>query len=124
MKEIENINMKEIEEALEKATEEITKAKDHFTADKIDIRETMTKAQVEVNNAKAELKAYQEMVYGMEKDGLLDTGRDYIIEYKKGDILINGKKQSTDVIAKYRKYFKNANVTISKQDGVLNIDRD
>jgi hypothetical protein len=124
MEEIKEINMKEIEEALQSAKEDIANAKADLKLDKIDLRETMAKAQAKVNDAKEELKAYQEMVYKMENDGLLNTHHDYTIEYRKGEIFVNGKKQSSEVTAKYRNYFKKESVIIKKQDGDLDINVD
>ena len=115
---------KEIRKALEKAKEEMMNAKENLNREKFDIKEQMEKAQVEVEKAREELKGFKEMVNDMEKAGLLNTSSDYKIEYRNGDILIDGKKLSPEVTAKYRKYFKRENVTIRKEDGALDIDVD
>ena len=82
----------------------------------------MDKARIEVGKATAEMKGYQEMIYEMEKDGLLNTKEDYSIEYRSGELFINDKKQPQSVTDKYNKYFKKKNIAIKKQDGKMKIN--
>ena len=82
----------------------------------------MASSRVEVDKAKEEVKGYQEMIYDMEKEGLLNTKEDYTIEYKDGDLFINGKKQPQEVTDKYKKNFRKKNIAIKKQDGNVKID--
>ena len=126
-KEMENlrkIDMKDIEKELEKAKKEMERVKLDLNEEKLNMKEHMEKARAEIEKAQQELKAYQEMIYSMEKDGLINTKEDYTIEYNEGELTINGKKQSSAVSNKYKKYFKKDKMTIKKQDGDLNIDID
>lgn len=75
----------------------------------------------DLRKAKEELLGFKEMVYEMEEDKLLNTEKDYTIEFKKGELFINQKKQSDQVTAKYKKYFKN-DLRIIKENGNININ--
>ncbi|MBO9151474.1 M56 family metallopeptidase [Chitinophaga sp. GCM10012297] len=83
--------------------------------------ESMKKA--EENRAKAEAvsKSYRQLLDGMEADKLIDRNAEYQVEKKGGDLFINGKKQSPDVLKKYEQYLKNDNVTIRGSKNSLNI---
>ena len=121
MEEVKKVNMKEVQEELEKAKEEIKKAKWDMEKEKLNFKEEMKHAHVDIDKAKEELKGYQEMIYSMEKEGLLSTKEDYTIEWKKGELSINDKKQSAEVANKYSKYFKKDTVTIKKEAGDIDI---
>jgi hypothetical protein len=88
----------------------------------LNMKETMEKARQEVDKAKEEVKGYQEMIYAMEKDGLLNTKEDYSIEFRKAELSINGQKQPTEIFNKYKKYFKKERLTIRKENGDMQID--
>jgi len=88
------------------------------------MNETMTKAYGEIDKAKEELKRYQEMISNLEKEDLLNTREDYTIEYRGGELSINGKIQSKEITKKYKKYFRKETLTIKKQNGDINIDSD
>ena len=88
------------------------------------MKNIMSDAQGGIDEARAELKGYQEMVYAMENEGLLNTAKDYNIRYMDGELTINGKKQSADMATRYKKYFKKESVTIKKEGGKLSIDNE
>ena len=124
--ELQKVNSKEIEKAMENARIEMERVKDDLNLEKLDMSKELDKARIEIDKAKIELKGYQEMIYTMEKQGLLNTKEDYEIEYSNGELRINGKKQTEAVASKYRKYFKSNKdkTTITKEDGNINIDID
>ena len=107
---------KEIKEEMEKAKGEIAKAKEEVSKERLNFKEEMKKAHVEIDKAKAELKGYQEMIYDMEKKGLLNTKEDYTIEWKKGELRINDKVQSAETAAKYKQYFRK-DTKLKKKNG-------
>jgi DNA repair exonuclease SbcCD ATPase subunit len=123
MKKIKEIDMKEMEKEMENARKEIERSKADLDLEKLNMKDEMDNARKEIDKAKEELKGYQEMIYSMEKAGLLSTKGDYTIQYKDGELFINGKKQSAEVTEKYKKYFKK-DTTIKKEDGDFNIDID
>jgi len=121
MEEVKKVNIKEVQEAMEKAKEEIKKAKLDMDKEKFNFKEEMKNAHVEIEKAKEELKGYQEMIYSLEKDGLLSTKEDYNIDWKKGELTINDKKQPAEVVNRYSKYFKKDTVIIKKENGDVEI---
>ena len=123
MEKMKEVDMKQMEKEMENARKEIERAKDDIDLEKLNMKDEMDNARIEIDKAKEELKGYQEMIYSMEKAGLLSTKGDYTIQYKDGELLINGKKQSAEVTNKYKKYFKK-DTTIKKEDGDFNIDID
>ena len=124
MEEAKKVNIEEVEKEMEKVKMEMARLKDELKIEKLDLKETMTKAHAEIEKAKEELKGFQDMIYLMEKDGLLNTQSDYSIEYNKGELSINGKKQPTNIADKYKSYFKKDKLTILKQGGDLKINND
>jgi hypothetical protein len=116
MQKIKEINKEELQKELNNAKAEIAKMKEELTLEKLDLKKEMEKAHIGIVKAKEELKGYQEMIYAMEKDGLLDTKKGYSILYKDGELFINDKKQPKEVADKYRKYFRKDKVKISKDD--------
>ncbi|MFT3825118.1 MAG: hypothetical protein QM731_14435 [Chitinophagaceae bacterium] len=117
---LEKIKSVDIERSMEMARKSMEATRIDMSKMQERVGEQMEKAKVEMEKAKKELEAYQEMVYSMEKDNLLDTKKDYTIEYKNGELLINDKKQPAAVVEKYKSYFKK-DMTIRKEDGHLNI---
>jgi len=122
-RELKKIDSKEWKEEFEKAMQELKRSKADLDLQKLNMKDEMAKAREGIDKAKEEFKGYQEMIYSMEKEGLLSTKEDYKIEYKDGELFINGKKQNQEVTDKYKKYFKR-NTTLKKEDGDFNIDID
>lgn len=114
-------NQKDIEEQIEKARKHIEQSKDQIKLSQQDFQRSLKDAAKSIEEAKKDLKSYQEMIYAMESDGLLDTQKDYRVEYRNGQLTINGKEQPNSVADKYKKYFKKDDITISKEDGKMNI---
>ncbi|MFT3936657.1 MAG: hypothetical protein QM726_23735 [Chitinophagaceae bacterium] len=100
--------------AMEKAQQE---SRNHFNKD---LKLQLEKAQQEVKKASAVLQAYKEMLGEMEKDGLLKADESYKIEYKKGELFINDKKQPANTTEKYKHYFKGDNIILQKDQGYEN----
>lgn len=108
---------KHVKEQIGRAKKQIEEAKEKIRFDKLDIEKSLRKADEGIKKAEAELKAYQEMIYAMEADGLLDTKKDYTIRFNDGKLTINGNEQPESVTNKYRKYFKKDSVTLKKENG-------
>lgn len=114
-------NNEDFQKEMNKVKKEMEELKVDLKKEEFDFKNIMEKAGEEVQKAKEELKGYQEMVYDMEKEGLLSTDGDYTIDYRNGEISINGKKQTSAVSNRYKKYFSKNKVTIEKEDGEINI---
>ena len=119
--ELKKINRVEIEKDLEAARKDIEKARIEIDLDKENLKIDMEKVRQEIDEARLELKGYQEMIYKMEDDGLLDTGKGYSIEYRDGELKINGDKQPDSVTSKFKKYFRK-DVKLEKKNGRFEID--
>lgn len=120
-KEAQKHSQEEVKKALENTKKELARMKEEMKKQQFDFKKQFENATKEVDKAKEELKANQEMIYDMEKDGLLNTKEDYTIEYNDGELTINGKKQPQEVANKYKKNFKKKSIAIKKQDGEIKI---
>jgi hypothetical protein len=124
MQEAREESMKEVQIEMQKAKEEVKKAQSEMQEVKVNMKKELENAHVDIEKAKVELRAYQEMIYDMEKDGLLSTKEDYTIQYKNSELFINGKKQPQATADQYKKYFKKGNTTIEKENGKIDIEHD
>jgi chromosome segregation ATPase len=115
MEEIKKVDIDQIKKELENVKDEMKK-------NKVNIKEEIDNAKEDIKKAKEELKGYRDMLDDMEKNNLIDTKEDYSVEYKNGELFINGKKQSQEVLNKYKGYFKKDNTEISKKNGRFNIN--
>jgi hypothetical protein len=122
MQEARLYSSEKVKKAMENAKKEMARAREKMKNPKFDLKKQMEKAREDMGKAKEEMKGYQEMIYEMEKDGLLSTKEDYSIEYKSGDLFINDKKQPQSVTDKYNKYLRKKNIAIKKQDGKMEIN--
>lgn len=104
------IQMKKIDisKEMQEAKESLRTAKMNINMDEIKktVEKSMAAAKVGIEKARKELGQLKEFTENLEKDGLIDTKKGYRIEIKKGDLYINGNKQSKEISDKYRKYFK------------------
>jgi len=98
-----NDEMKELQEKFQ--SEEFKK---QFDSDKLQkqIDEAMDKANEGIQKAKNELQQFREFTSELEKDGLIDKKKGYEIEWKNGNLYINGVQQSQQVTNKYKKYYR------------------
>ena len=85
----------------------------------------MQTAKESIEKAKKEMLEYKRFIDGLDKDGLIDKDKNYKIEYKNGELSINGKKQSVEVAKKYSSFLKDKkDFTIKKDDDGFDIDND
>ncbi|HVZ55017.1 MAG TPA: hypothetical protein VG870_00035 [Chitinophagaceae bacterium] len=87
------------------------------------IEKQLREARVQVEMAKQELKEYKGFVDQLNKDGLIDKKKDYTIEHRDGQLLINGVKQPDSVYGKYRAFLdKHPRITLRKTDDDFRVD--
>lgn len=122
MKKAQLESREEVKKEMENAKRELAKVREEMKNQKFDLKKEMEQANVEIEKAKSALKGYQEMIYEMEKDGLLSTKEDYSIKYNDGELYINDKKQPQNVTDKYKKYFGKKTIAIKKQNGKMDIN--
>ncbi|HYK47557.1 MAG TPA: hypothetical protein VEV83_20410 [Parafilimonas sp.] len=98
-----NDQMKELKEKIQ--SDEFKK---QFDSDKLqkEIDEAMDKANEGMQKAKNELSQFKEFTNELEKDGLIDNKKGYEIEWKNGNLFINGIQQSQEITNKYKKYYR------------------
>ena len=108
---VKDIDFKGMEESLKKMKPELEKS--------------MQNAKESIEKAKKELLEYKGFIDGLDKDGLIDKDKSYTIQYRNGELTINGKKQSAEVVKKYNSYLKGKkDFTIKKDEDHFNIDKD
>ncbi|MEO6917261.1 MAG: hypothetical protein ABI151_17980 [Chitinophagaceae bacterium] len=110
-----------MKEKMSKLREESKKNQFEFESQKLHINKHIEKAKTDIGKARAKLVAYKSMTEEMESDQLLKRAEDFTIEYKGGELFINGEKQKTGVTKKYKKYFERENVIIKKEKDNLMI---
>lgn len=104
------IQMKKIDinKEMEKAKESMKSAKMNINMDEIKktVEKSIAAARIGIEKAKKEIGQLKEFTENLEKDGLIDRKKGYRIDIKKGELYINGTKQSKEISDKYRKYYK------------------
>jgi hypothetical protein len=92
---------------------------------KPEIEKSMQTAKESIEKAKQEMLRYKNFIDGLDQDGLIDKKGNYTIEYKKGELTINGKKQPAEVVKKYNSFLQGKkDFTIKKDDKGFDIDND
>ncbi|HZF64186.1 MAG TPA: hypothetical protein VEZ55_06875, partial [Chitinophagaceae bacterium] len=61
-----------------------------------------------------ELMLMNQLINGLEKEGLLDSKKPYWVNVKEGELYINGKKQPKEVSDKFRQFFQSDNYGFQK----------
>jgi chromosome segregation ATPase len=119
------VDMEKVKAELKKVQEiDLKKIQDDLRNIQPEIEKSMSEARESIEKAKVELTAYKGFINDLEKDGLIKK-ENYTIEYKKGDLFINGKKQPESVKKKYSDFLKDRkDFTIRKDADDFNIDHD
>lgn len=128
LSEIKKLDTKEIELQLEKAREEMLQQKEHLilnmekAREEIqrelstnNLKEEISKARIEIEAAKEEITSYKKLIQALEKDGLLKTVENYVVEYDNGILTINGKIQQAAISNKYKSYFRKDKIRLQKE---------
>lgn len=120
------IDFEKINKELEKAKAiDFEKLESDMQKLKPEIEKSMKEAHKSIEKAKEELKVYKSLIDGLDKDGLINKKESYTIEYKNGDLNVNGKRQPVEVTDKYQQLLKgHKNFTIKKDADDFNIDND
>jgi hypothetical protein len=123
---IAKIDMDKIKIELDKVKDiDFKGLEDNLKKMKPEIEKSMQNAKESIEKAKTEMLAYKNFIDGLDKDGLIDKNKNYTIEYKNGELTINGKKQSADVVKKYNSFLKDKkDFTIKKDNDGFDIDND
>jgi len=102
---------------------EIKNAQDQVAKMGPQIELQLKDAQVQIDKAKKKMVAFKGFLDGLEKDGLISKKEGYTVEYKKGELKINGKKAADETSRKYADFLKKQeDFYISLKDGEFNMN--
>lgn len=120
-----NVDMKKIQQEIEKVKSvDLSKMQKELQQIKPEIEKAMKEAKVDIEKAQKEMEGYQNFIDQLEKDQLLSKKQNYSIEYKNGELHINGKKLSADQQSKYADFLKGkADFNIKKNNDHFNFHR-
>lgn len=123
---IAKIDMEKIKAELDKVKEiDFKGIEENLRKMKPELEKSMQDAKEGIEKAKKELTQYKSFIDGLDKDGLIDKDKNYTIQYKNGELSINGKKQPASVTNKYSNFLKGRkDFTIKKDEDDFNIDKD
>ena len=103
--------------------EELKKVKEEMKGLKPKLEKQLNEARLEIEKAKTQLKQYRDFLNGLEKDGLIDTKKDYEVKHAEGKLYINGKEVPGETYEKYRDFLENhKQFTIKKERDDFNVD--
>ncbi len=68
------------------------------------IDDAMNNAKEGIEKAKQQLQQMKDFTDALAADGLIDKKKGYTIEWKNGNLYINGTQQPKNISDKYRKY--------------------
>jgi len=80
--------------------------KSQFNTEKMqkEVEDAMKHAKVNMEKAKQQLQQVKAFTNALATEGLIDKKKGYTIEWKSGELYINGGKQPKNIADKYRKY--------------------
>lgn len=124
-KDLEKVNekeMKKLQEEMKKVKEELKDMGPKMEQAMATAKKEMEKAKVEMAEAREKMKDYKTIVDGLHEAGLIDKNKEYNVEVKNGDLLIDGKKADAKVQQQYRSIIdKHKNFRIMKTSGSFNV---
>jgi hypothetical protein len=122
-KSLASVDMKKMKAELQKVKEmDFSKMKKDLEGIRPEIEKSMREAKKDIANARQELAAYKNLVNALDKDGHLKKEANYKVEYKSGELTVNGKKLSADETRKYNEFLSGMkDFTIQKEEDGMNI---
>jgi len=118
-----SVDMEKVKAELGKVKEiDFSQMKKELEAIRPEIEKSLQAAKKDIEKARVEITAYKNLVNALEQDGLLKKGENYKVEYKNGELTVNGKKLSADQTKKYSEYLNGKdNFTIQQEDDDFSI---
>lgn len=118
MEDVKKIDMDKLEKEMKKVEAELKDMKPRIEAE-------LQKAKVEVEKAKEGLQDFKTFLDALDKEGLISKNGSYSIRHDDGELIINGKKVSDAVYARYRAFLeKQKDFSITKDKDDFDIDMD
>jgi hypothetical protein len=120
------IDMKKMKAELQKAQAiDSKKLKEELSRVQPQVKKAMQEAKVSIEKAKKEITAYKNLVNALDNDGLLKKSEHYKVEYRNGELTVNGKTLTAGQTKKYSEYLEGKdNFTLQKDEDGLNINHD
>jgi hypothetical protein len=117
------IDMDKMKAQLEKVKEmDFSRMKKELEGIRPEVEKSMREARKSIEKARQELTAYKNLVNALDKDGYLNKEASYKVEYKSGELIVNGKKLPSDAVRKYNEYLtEKKDFTLQKDNDGLNI---
>ena len=117
------VDMTKIKAEVEKVKDiDFSKMKKELKAIQPQVENAMREAKVSIDKARVQLNAYKSLVNALDKDGYLKKDGNYKIEYKAGELTVNGKTLSADAVKKYNEFLGKKDFTLQKEDDDFNIN--
>ncbi len=118
--EIAKIDFSELQNQMKAVQEKLQSEefKSQFDAEKLQqqINESMHSAKASIEKAKREMEEIRDFTDALSAEGLIDRKKGYNIEWKNGNLYINGKEQPKDISDKYRKYEHNGEIRMRPEN--------
>ncbi|GAA4728569.1 hypothetical protein [Flavisolibacter ginsenosidimutans] len=117
------IDTEKMKAQLEKVKEiDFSKMKKELEDMRPEIEKSMREAKKNIEKARQELTSYKNLVNALNKDGYLNKDASYKVEYRSGELTVNGKKLPADAVKKYNEYLSDKkDFTLQKDSDGLNI---
>lgn len=120
------VDMEKVKAELERVKEmDFSKMKKDLEAVKPQVEKAMRDAKKDIEKARQEITSYKNLVNALDRDGLLKKDANYKIEYKNGELTVNGKKLSAEETKKYSEFLSGKkDFRLQKEEDGLNINND
>lgn len=117
------IDMDKMKVELEKIKEiDVEKIKKEMEGIRPQIEKSLQAAKKDIENARQEITAYKELVNALDKDGFLKKDTNYKVEYKNGQLIVNGKTLSAGETKKYNEFLNGKkDFTLQRDEEGMNI---
>lgn len=119
-----NVNMTQLEKQIaevkkmniEQLSKQMAEMKEQMTKMKVDLKDQLSNAGEQMNQAKKQLELTRQGLDELEKDGLKKKGEKVNIEYRDGILYLDGNPQSRELSDKYKQYFDRGDNPIKSGD--------
>ena len=119
------VDFEKIKLEMEKVRQiDFEKMKKELEAIQPKIEHSMKEARESIEKARKELQGYKSFIDDLHRDGLINKNAPYKVEWQKGELTVNSKKQSSEVAAKYEFLKNKKDFTIIKDADNMSIHND
>lgn len=118
------VDMGKVKAELEKVKEiDFSKMKKELEGIRPEVEKSLQEAKKSIEKAKQEITSYKKLVAALDKDGYLNKDANYKVEYKNGELTVNGKTLPAGAVKKYNEYLSDKkDFTLQKAEDGFNIN--